>query len=390
MPLSARPIRAALGGLSLLALLAGCTEPLDYDLRGNFGAFSTTDAAMAATTDRPAPDERGIIAYPNYQVAVARRGDRVTDVAERIGMNPGELARYNGMEVDTRLRGGEVLALPRRVAEPRAPVDIASVAGQAIDAAPDTTPVATTTLEPAAPAAVEARARPAPPSGPEPVRHKVKRGETAYTISRLYQVPVKALAEWNGLGPDFAIREGQYLLIPVKDGSPPAQIERAAAPVSAPGTGSPTPTPPSATAPLPEEKVAAEAPEPPKVDPGPQTEASRARMGMPVKGSIVRDYEKGKNEGLDIAGAPGAPVVAAEDGTVAAITSDADQVPIVVVRHDKNLLTVYANVDGIKVEKGDTVRRGQQLASLRDGDKAYLHFEVREGFDSVDPSPYLK
>ena len=126
------------------------------------------------------------------------------------------------------------------------------------------------------------------------------------------------------------------------------------------------------------------------MDPGPQTEASRARMGMPVKGSIVRDYEKGKNEGLDIAGAPGAPVVAAEDGTVAAITSDADQVPIVVVRHDKNLLTVYANVDDIKVEKGDTVRRGQQLASLRDGDKAYLHFEVREGFDSVDPSPYLK
>lgn len=391
MPFSVKPTRAALCGLtalSALGLLAGCTEPLDYDLRGNVGAFSTTDAALAATTKRPKPDSRGIISYPNYQVAVAERGDTVTDVAGRIGLNPGELARYNGMEVDTRLRAGEVLALPRRVSEPRGTVDIAQVAGQAIDSAPDTTPVQTSALPPAAP---QAPAKPAPaPAGPEPVRHKVKRGETAYTISRLYQVPVTALAEWNGLGPDFAIREGQFLLIPVKDGRAPARPVETATAVSEPGTGSPTPTPPSAVAPLPEQDVDPTPPEPPAVSVGEQTRASEARMSMPVKGKIVRDYQKGKNEGIDIAGAPGTPVVAARDGSVAAITSDADQVPIVVVRHDKNLLSVYANVDGIKVKKGQQVKRGQQLAALRSGDKAYLHFEVREGFDSVDPAPYLK
>lgn len=387
MPFSAKSTRAALCGLTALGLLAGCTEPFDYDLRGNVGGFSTTDAALAATRKRPEPDARGIISYPNYQVAVARRGDTVTDLATRIGLPPAELARYNGMQADTKLRDGEVLALPRRVSEPREAVDIASVAGQAIDNAPDTTPVETSALPPAT--AAKPKTKPAAPVGPEPVRHKVKRGETAYTISRLYQVPVKALAEWNGLGPDFAIREGQYLLIPVKDGKPPRRAETATT-VSEPGTGSPTPTPPSATAPLPDEKVDPNPPEPPKVSAGEQTQASKARMGMPVKGKIVRDYAKGKNDGIDIAGQAGAPVVAAEDGSVAAITSDADQVPIVVVRHSGNLLTVYANVDGIKVKKGQKVKRGQQLASLRSGDKAYLHFEVREGFDSVDPSPYLK
>ena len=81
--------------------------------------------------------------------------------------------------------------------------------------------------------------------------------------------------------------------------------------------------------------------------------------------------------------------MAAADGTVAAITASADQVPIIVVRHADNLLTVYANVDRIKVAKGDTVKRGQQIAQLRGGDNAYVHFEVREGFDSVDPTPYL-
>ena len=113
-------------------------------------------------------------------------------------------------------------------------------------------------------------------------------------------------------------------------------------------------------------------------------------MQIPVDGKIIRAFNKGKNDGIDIASKPGASVVAAADGKVAAITSDADQVPIIVVRHPDNLLTVYANVDDIKVKKGDTVSRGKAIAAVRDGDNAYLHFEVRNGFESVDPTPYLQ
>lgn len=375
-----------------LALLAGCDEPLDLDLRGKIGAFSTSQAAQKATASRPEPDDRGIIAYPNYQVAVARRGDSVTDVARRINMPAGELANYNGLEADVKLRDGEVLALPRRVAEPSpetGAVDIASIAGTAIDSAPDTTPVTTTAL---APAKTETVKKPSQAS--EPLRHKVERGETAYTISRLYQVPVKSLAEWNGLGSDFSIREGQYLLIPVTGATPPKRpletVATAAKPEQ-PGTGSITPTPPSATKPLPTQTVAVKPPEAPKVDVGkPTLDTNTAAMQFPVKGKIIRAYSKGRNEGIDIAAAAGSAVSAAADGSVAAITSSADKVPIVVVRHPDNLLTVYANVDNIKVKKGDAIKRGQQLASLRSGDNAYVHFEVRNGFDSVDPLPYLE
>lgn len=362
--------------------LSACDQPLDYDLRGNLGGFSTTDAALTATANRPKPDSRGIITYPNYQVVVARGGDTANSIAQRLGIDGTELARFNGVSPDVRLRGGEILALPRKLpGSSTGTVDIESLAGDAIAAAPATAPVESTPLTPSTPAPVQ--------PGPEPIRHKVERGETAYTIARLYQVSVTSLAEWNGLGSDFAVREGQYLLIPVASRAPPAAAS-ATAVTTVPGQGSPTPTPPSATQPLPDEQVAPAAKKDTSTTDVGQASKSTARMALPVQGKIVRPYSKGKNEGIDIAGSPGASVTAAADGSVAAITSDADQVPIIVVRHPDNLLTVYANVGGIKVKKGDKVKRGQKLAELRGGDDAYVHFEVREGFDSVDPSPYLE
>lgn len=395
-----------LGFLPALAVLSACETPLDYDLRGQVGAFNTAQAAQSATELRPTPDARGLITYPNYQVAVARRGDTVADVATRIGLPVREIARLNGVKTNDVLRKGEVLVLPRRapdtVAQPSTGtanpggVDIASLAGTAIEAAPLTSPnpgsVTTIELEEGPkPAAKPARVQ----AGPEPIRHKVTRGETAYTISRLYQVPVKSLAEWNGLGAGFSVREGQTLLIPLKDQTAP-QVQEAPAPVtSAPGEGSATPQPPSAAKPLPTEaiKPAAEAAAKPlpsvKVDE--PTQKTDSAMGYPVQGKIIRAYAKGKNDGIDIAGTPGGPVQAAEGGTVAAITEDSNKIPILVLRHDNNLLSVYANVQGIRVRKGERVDRGQTIATLRqeNADEAYVHFEIRDGFESVDPLPYL-
>ncbi len=413
-----RPTRLTLMAGTSAILLAGCeNQPLDYDMRSTFGdGFSTAEAARGPLADRPKADARGVIAYPNYQVAVARRGDTLADVAARVGTDSNELARYNGIELGVPLRQGEIIALPRRVAEPapgtNGSVDITTLAGSAIDRAPATPNVQTQSLPPASssistPAPRSAPSpQPAPSPSTEPVRHRVERGETAYTVARLYNVPVKALAEWNGLGPDFAIREGQFLLIPVEKQAPPRQatntVSSATAsppppPVtSAPGAGSPTPTPPSAAKPLPQDDTAQ--PLPPKAEPAkpvadvgkPTAPAKASKMTPPVQGSIIRAYSKGKNEGINIQGSPGAPVKAAEGGTVAAITKSADGIPIVVVRHPDNLLTVYANVDGVNVAKGDTVSRGQQIAKLRGGSESHVHFEVRKGFESVDPTPYIQ
>ncbi|MGH1578342.1 peptidoglycan DD-metalloendopeptidase family protein [Planktotalea sp.] len=381
---SSTAVRAVLCTTALLALSA-CEDGFDSDMRGGFGnKFDTTDAAINATRERPQPDARGVITYPNYQVAVAQRGDTVASVAARIGADAGELARYNGLSTDTQLRQDEVLALRNPVSalpggdqsgSVTAPgaVDITALAQGAIDSAP-----VTTTALPAVGA-----------TGPEPVRHRVARGETAFTIARLYNVSVRSLADWNGLDRDFSVREGQYLLIPVaQDGANTATAPLAA--TTSPGQGSPTPTPPSATQPLPQEEtpVAAAPVETPAapVLAKPTKSTNTARMGYPVQGPIVREYSK-KTEGIDFGASEGSPVKAAAAGTVAAITETTDSHPIVVVKHPGNLLTVYAKVDDVKVKKGDSVTRGQQIATIG---SSTFHFEVREGFDHVDPLPYLQ
>ena len=117
--ISRRQTRLTLLAGASAILLAGCEgQPLDFDLRGVGGGFSTAQAATGPLAARPSPDNRGVISYPNYQVAVARRGDTLADVAARIGADTTALARYNGIEPNVPLRQDEIIALPNRVAEP--------------------------------------------------------------------------------------------------------------------------------------------------------------------------------------------------------------------------------------------------------------------------------
>ncbi len=380
-------LRAALLGGSVLAL-AACDPDgnFDYDLRnfGQGGGLDTTAAANSAQP-RPQPDARGVITYPNYQIAVARRGDTVDSVAARVGIPVGDLARHNAVTPGTPLRDGEVLALPTRVAGALTPspvgatgrIDVSTIASGAIDRAEGAQPG--TTVAPSSGSTIAAT---------EPIRHRVMRGETAYSVARLYNVNVKALGDWNGLGPDLSVREGQTLIIPVASSAgAPRQV------VTAPGEGSPTPTPPSASQPLPAEKTEPAAkpvatPKQPDLS-AQTTTASNARLAMPVQGKIIRGYSS-KTKGIDIAAAAGTTVSAAGDGQVAVVTKDTQEVTVVVVRHDGNLLTFYANVGDLKVAKGDRVKRGQPIATVAKSDSPFLRFGVSEGANSVDPTPYLQ
>jgi lipoprotein NlpD len=321
---------------------------------------------------------------------VAQEGDTVTSIATRLGLSAPALASYNGLAVDTPLRRDEILALPTRVAEPAGAgsLDVTAVAGAAIDRAGTVT---TTALAPAAPAA--APAPPAAPSGSEPIRHQVQRGESVYSIARIYDVPVSDIAEWNGLGPDLTVREGSFLLIP--QGGPATAVQEASV-TTAPGSGSPTPVPPSAAEPLPDENpppVETE-PEPPEgvaPDLGAEqtTAAATAQFVTPVEGAIIREYVKGRNDGIDIGAPAGTPVKAAGAGTVAAVTTNTDGIQIVVIKHADNLLTVYTHLDNLTIAQGNTVSRGEVIGKVRPGDPSFLHFEVRLGMDSRDPDDYL-
>ena len=388
------PVLRALALTTAFAALSACDNTaggglgLDWDLRSGGGALDTSGAALQVSANRPGADGQGVLNYPNYQVAVARRGDTVASVASRIGIGADELASFNALRPNDPLRDGETLVLPRRVQAGLGGGNTGAVIGGGGVQPVDVASIATTALD-----RVGGTAAPAAASGPEPQRHKVARGETAYSIARTYGVSAKAIADWNGLPADLAVREGQFLIIPVAaaGGQPPVSE----AVVTAPGEGSLTPVPPSASQPLPDEEVAPAAQKPKETPASPdlggqRTQASAAQFVMPADGKIIRGYAKGKNEGIDIAAAAGSSVKAAADGVVAAITKDTEQVPIVVIRHAGGLLTVYAGLDGIKVAKGAKVKRGQTIAAVRAGSPAFVHFEVRKGVDSIDPVQYLQ
>ena len=358
--------------------IAGCTNSFSLDVRDQFGGIlDTTSAAATAVAERPEPDARGMITFATYQVVLARTGDRIGDVAARIGVDADRLGRFNGIPEDAVLRYGEVIALP------------ANMTAKAADGAPLTATVVDISELSDEPSSAAKAA--------EPKRHQVVDGETIYTISRLYSVSAEDLAKWNSLDVTTELRPGQYLLIPVTQNLP--------RPVSAPGEGSVTPAPPSSTRPQPrsappqaeaQTQAQTQAITPPAgpvtaVNTGPITQASQsdARFMRPVSGTIIRSYKKGVNEGIDIGAPEGAAVLAADVGTVAAITKDTKGVAIVVIKHADGLLTVYTNVDNLLVKKGDAVTRGQEIAKVRAGTPAFLHFEVRKGLESVDPDDFI-
>lgn len=374
-----------LGAVGLTLALAGCgTLPVvEADLRNWTNRGSATQSPASVPT-RPAPDSNGVISYPEYQVAIARSGDTITTIASRLGLNAAELASHNAIAPTTVLNPGAVVLLPRRVAAgtPAARGTGGFSTGQVSDPfagqgvrTPSILQPQTAAATPAAPAAAPAAT---------PGQHRVAAGETAWSIARRYGIPVQALAQWNGLDANMTVRTGQTLLIPAANATqPPAAVTN-------PGAGSPTPMPPSAQAPLPAERTqpASTPVARPDNDLGAtRTAASGSRFQMPVTGAIVRAYAKGTNEGIDIAAAAGTPVQAAGGGTVAAITRDVNDVPIVVIRHDGNLMTVYAGLNELTVQKGDSVSRGQTIGKATN--RGSVHFEVRQGFDSVDPTNYL-
>lgn len=380
-------------GVSALAL-SGCidTGALDWDLRNNAG--DTSNAARQATAAAPTPDGNGIISYPDYQLATARRGESVASMAGRLGVSPEALARENALRATDPLREGEMLLLPDRVSAAPQP---AVIGGSALPSSGggsvDITSIATTALDSASPAIKPAGGTSPTASKPipnQPLTHRVARGETAFTIARAYNVSAKALADWNQLGSDMAVREGQTLIIPIATAAAP-NPEPVPTP---PGAGSPTPEPPSAKKPLPDEKTAAAGTKPKATPPSPDLGAEKttsSKMAMPVGGKIIRGYDAKKNQGIDIAAATGSAVAAADAGTVTVISADTTGKGIIIIRHAGDLLTVYVGVANVAVKKGDKVKRGQAIGKVAAGDPAFVHFEVRNtSKQSFDPMGYLQ
>jgi murein DD-endopeptidase MepM/ murein hydrolase activator NlpD len=119
----------------------------------------------------------------------------------------------------------------------------------------------------------------------------------------------------------------------------------------------------------------------------------------PVEGAVTRPFDPpadrygAGHRGVDLAGAPGSPVVAAGDGVVVFAGMVAGR-PVVSVDHAEGLRTTYEPVDAV-VGAGQLVTRGAVLGTLAGGHAdcpvvACLHWGLRRGEVYLDPLSLLE
>ncbi|AJY74488.1 murein hydrolase activator EnvC family protein [Paenibacillus beijingensis] len=106
-------------------------------------------------------------------------------------------------------------------------------------------------------------------------------------------------------------------------------------------------------------------------------------------------HKRKLHAGVDFADPEGTPIYAAESGVVILAQWMTGYGNCVIIDHGNGLWTVYGHIrnGGIKVEKGENVKRGEKIAEVGSTGQStgnHLHFEVRKNGEAVNPMPYLK
>jgi lipoprotein NlpD len=121
--------------------------------------------------------------------------------------------------------------------------------------------------------------------------------------------------------------------------------------------------------------------------------ATWTRFSLPLLGPAVAKFEGPTNPGVDIAGQPGAPILASRDGRVMLVSNALPAYgTMIVLKHVDEFITVYAHLGRTLVQESDEVSLGQQIAELGSSgsDHGALHFEIRKMGVPVNPELYLQ
>lgn len=215
-------------------------------------------------------------------------------------------------------------------------------------------------------------------SGSSASVHRVRPGETLFSIAFEHDLDFRSLAIANNLRPPYTIFVDQELRLDVST-------------INAAGSGGNTTSANPAVT---------------------DTGVVRTRAGggiggvfrqpigsqstpswqWPHRGAIVRAFAVDGNEGLDIGGQTGDPVLAAGAGDVVYSGRGVQGIGnLIIIRHNDRFLSAYGHNSTMLVSEGEHVEAGQQIGAV--GENAagipMLHFEIREEGKSVDPSTLL-
>jgi murein DD-endopeptidase MepM/ murein hydrolase activator NlpD len=99
------------------------------------------------------------------------------------------------------------------------------------------------------------------------------------------------------------------------------------------------------------------------------------------------------HEGIDLKAQEGTPVLAAQDGTVIYAGSKIRGYgKLIVIRHLRQISTIYAHNSRLFVRAGQYVHQGQKISITGQTGHVtgpHLHFEVRDGLAALNPMDFL-
>ena len=230
--------------------------------------------------------------------------------------------------------------------------------------------------------AVVARAATQSPTRNRALKHRVRFGDTLYSIAFEYDLDARNLAIANNLRPPYTIFIDQELNLDMsrivnlavstavdtsKLGTAVSNNSVARAQPTRARSGGVTRAPISSSQ-----------------NPDPHWQ-------WPHTGRVLRAFQSA-NKGIDIGGRVGDPVWAASDGEVVysgnGIQGSGD---LIIIRHGDSYLSAYAHNSVMLVSAGSSVTAGEKIAEIGENPAgvAMLHFEIRLDGASVDPIRFL-
>jgi lipoprotein NlpD len=195
----------------------------------------------------------------------------------------------------------------------------------------------------------------------KPEQHIVRKGETLSSIAWRYGKDPVDVARWNRLGDGSLIYPGQVIRLTPPSGASQRQASTR--------TGS-RPSLPSIPA------------QPPPA------------WAWPTRGRIAVEFggKPGSGTGVLIEGRTGQAVVAAAPGRV--VYAGGGLIgygELIILKHNDTYLSAYGHNAKLLVKEGQSVRKGQQIATMGEGPerKPRLHFEIRRNGEPVDPRRFF-
>jgi LysM repeat protein len=187
--------------------------------------------------------------------------------------------------------------------------------------------------------------------------HEVKANDTLDSIAKRYSVDPIAIveSEYNDLSEPYVLQIGQRLFVP------------------------------GGTRPLVARYVRATAPPPANAPQG------TGNFMWPTSGYVSQGYYLG-HEAMDIAGATGTPIYAADAGYVAATGWMGGYGNYIIIGHGNGFETLYAHLSEIRVIAGQGVQRGALIGLMGSTGRStgpHLHFEIRQGGVKRNPIGFL-